>query len=92
MAADSVYLQQVNIVGKQVMKPVEGLWQNVFYFTFGRQYTAPDGLTYPVYNDRRAGMRMLTGAPPDLGSKAGLNTVYKGVKSGLPYIGNHSTY
>ncbi|WP_244215840.1 RHS repeat domain-containing protein [Pedobacter kyonggii] len=98
MRADTVKiinLESVVIHGyksQKVMEPVHGFWNYIYRGFFPRQVTVDMGLGEyrNVDVDNRGYMQnpwMIKMEMPDLGVKNGYNTIYKGIKKGLPYIG-----
>jgi RHS repeat-associated protein len=88
MAADTTLkgsvLSEINIVATAPrLKPFVGFWGTLEYYAnmgnFGKYHYTMQG------EPDRLAPTMLT--MPDIGVKGGLNTVYKGVKGGVPYIG-----
>ncbi|TCD05837.1 RHS repeat-associated core domain-containing protein [Pedobacter frigidisoli] len=94
MKADTtmaILLKEVNITGKKVMEPVHGFWNNIYYGLFpreievkifGRNRTVAVSNGGYAYNPFLIKMEV-----PDIGLKGGFNSIYKGLKKGLPYIG-----
>jgi RHS repeat-associated protein len=81
-------LEEVIILGyknKPNIEPVVGFWPRLYHWG-GRDR---DGIRYDV-DGKPEGYTPIMGMPPDIGfasTASGLNTVYKGIKGGLPYIG-----
>ncbi len=74
----------------KVLPQVEGFWSRLWYSSAnGGRDAQYNGYTVVADAD---GWAFTTPKPialtaPDIGMKGGINTVYKGLKSGLPYIG-----
>jgi RHS repeat-associated protein len=97
MFADSVKSQslpEVVVTGKYSLmsilinsgpklEPFTGFWGNLDYFWNGGNY----GRFHYNQQGEPTGLAPIGGTAPDIGIKSGVNTVYKGVKLGLPYIG-----
>jgi RHS repeat-associated protein len=96
MRADTikiVNLQDVVIYERRkVMEPVHGFWNNVYHSLFPREVTVNlfDNRYKNVAVNNSGYMEnpyMIKMEMPDIGIKSGYNTIYKGIKKGLPYIG-----
>lgn len=68
------------------MPPVTGFWLNVWHSFSPRNYSYK-GRIYEVNNSGYALPRVYNLEMPAIGVKTGFNTVYKGIKRGVPYIG-----
>ena len=89
MMADSVKVVNLNEVLVSIKRspnklpPFEGFWGNLDYYWNGGKFggTQYDKQGFPI------GDAPITGVAPDIGLNKGVNTIYKGVKNGLPYMG-----